>query len=311
MPRLPSLKNRSRTGGQRVEDDRRGAGRRARPTMDACASACALPAGLVAIDRRRDRVARAHGPVRRRGRGRGRTPAPRPRRQHASAGATTSGGAQTLARQSGRRLAARGAAVGQRRAAPRRAPLGPDRPALRRGRPPRAARPAAAQRGAAWARGRDGALPTDAAPTPPTSATSSRATGRRGRFWRAHPHARRRGWPRSGSSSGTSRTSRGPTTARSPRRATRALARAAIDAGRRANPRARFLIAVDPATAGDADAGRARGWPPWTPPSPACSPRPTASPPIPTPTTAPPRCARWTSLRAALTARGPARCRSG
>jgi hypothetical protein len=130
--------------------------------------------------------------------------------------------------------------VGQRRAPPRRAPLGADHrglhilPLLNEAPP--------------WARGRDGALPTDSRAYAAYVRDVVARYGPSGRFWRLHPHLDASVapiWFELWNEPYFARPDHSAITAA--RYA--ALAQAGITAGRRANPRARFLIAVDPATA--------------------------------------------------------------
>ncbi|HWH93007.1 MAG TPA: hypothetical protein VNT03_04025, partial [Baekduia sp.] len=101
-----------------------------------------------------------------------------------------------------------------------------------------------------WARGRAGALPTDTAAYAAFVGDVVARYGRGGGFWRVHPGLDRAVapvWFELWNEPYFARPSHGAVTAR--RYA--ALADAAIKAGRAASPRARFLLAVDPATASD------------------------------------------------------------
>jgi hypothetical protein len=107
-----------------------------------------------------------------------------------------------------------------------------------------------------WARGRDGALPTDSRAYAAYVRDVVARYGPSGRFWRDHPRldvSVAPVWFELWNEPYFARPDHSAITAA--RYA--ALAQAAITAGRRADPRARFLIAVDPATAGDASLDRA------------------------------------------------------
>jgi hypothetical protein len=107
-----------------------------------------------------------------------------------------------------------------------------------------------------WARGRDHALPTDSRAYAAYVRDVVARYGPGGRFWRSHPHldaALAPVWFELFNEPYFARPSHSAITAA--RYA--ALAQAGITAGRRANPRARFLIAADPATAGEPNLDRA------------------------------------------------------
>jgi hypothetical protein len=100
-----------------------------------------------------------------------------------------------------------------------------------------------------WARGRDHALPTDSRAYAAYVRDVVARYGPGGRFWRSHPHLDATVapvWFELWNEPYFARPAHSAITAAR----YGALAQAGIDAGRRANPRARFLIAADPATAG-------------------------------------------------------------
>jgi hypothetical protein len=100
-----------------------------------------------------------------------------------------------------------------------------------------------------WARGRDGALPTDARAYGAFVGDVVARYGPSGSFWRIHPRLDASVapvWFELWNEPYFARPSHSALTARR----YVALAHAAIVAGRRADPRARFLIAIDPATNG-------------------------------------------------------------
>lgn len=106
-----------------------------------------------------------------------------------------------------------------------------------------------------WARGRDHALPTDSRAYAAYVRDAVARYGPGGRFWRDHPHldaSLAPVWFELWNEPYFARPGHSAITAA--RYA--ALAQAGIDAGRRANRRARFLIAVDPATAGEPNLDR-------------------------------------------------------
>lgn len=106
-----------------------------------------------------------------------------------------------------------------------------------------------------WARGRDHALPTDSRAYAAYVRDAVARYGPGGRFWRSHPRldaSLAPVWFELFNEPYFARPGHSAITAA--RYA--ALAQAGIDAGRAANPKARFLIAVDPATAGEPNLDR-------------------------------------------------------